>query len=120
MNNQFSITLKDKVVLLCAKRNSGKSYLLRYLVRRQKHFFDSIFVICPTESINQFFSRDDFINPKNIMTEYDEEWIDKLIKKMTNLNKGKDKTSHDFKRVLIILDDAVADIDLHNSNTFKI
>lgn len=120
MSEQFSITLKDKIVLLVAKRNSGKSYLLRHLVRRQKTLFDSIFVICPTEQINKFYSKDDFINSKNIMTDYNEEWVQNLIEKMTKINSGKDKNTKEFKRVLIILDDAVADSDLHHSDTFKI
>ena len=42
-------TILNKTVLLCAKRNSGKSRLLRYLVLCEKNKFDKLFVICPTE-----------------------------------------------------------------------
>ena len=44
----FEIDIKNKLISLIAKRNSGKSYLLRYLVKIQKHEFHKIFIICPT------------------------------------------------------------------------
>ena len=46
----------DKAISIVAKRNSGKSYLLRYLVKKQAHKFNKVFVICPTDSINSFYS----------------------------------------------------------------
>jgi polynucleotide 5'-kinase involved in rRNA processing len=49
----MNITLVDKIVLLCAKRNSGKSVLLNYLVNKEKDKFDKIFIISPTEKINK-------------------------------------------------------------------
>ena len=51
----INITLIDKITLLTAKRNSGKSVLLKYLVEHEKSKFDKIFVICPTEQINRFY-----------------------------------------------------------------
>ena len=48
------IDIVDKAISIVAKRNSGKSYLLRYLVKKQSHKFNKIFVICPTDSINSF------------------------------------------------------------------
>ena len=50
----FEIDIKNKLINLIAKRNSGKSYLLRYLVRNQKNEFTKIFVICPTNLVNNF------------------------------------------------------------------
>ena len=113
----FNLTLKDKVVLLVAKRNSGKSYLLRYLVRLQAKDFDKIYVICPTEIINKFYSKDNFIPQNQIFDSYDESWVDALIKKMTNLNT--DKVDAEKKRVLLILDDVVADTRFAYSESFK-
>ena len=47
-------TLVDKCTLLVAKRNSGKSILLRYLVKCEISSFNKIFVISPTECVNNF------------------------------------------------------------------
>ena len=52
----MEITLKNKIIAFCAKRNSGKSQLLRYLLLKSKHLFKKIFVVCPTESVNKFYS----------------------------------------------------------------
>ena len=52
--NKFTIV--NITVALLAKRNSGISCLLKYLVSAQKHKFKKIFVICPTEKINRFYS----------------------------------------------------------------
>ena len=38
----FEIDIKNKLITLIAKRNSGKSYLLKYLVKIQKHEFCKI------------------------------------------------------------------------------
>ena len=51
----FEIDLKNKLISLIAKRNSGKSYLLRYMVNIQKHEFDKIFIICPTNILLYFY-----------------------------------------------------------------
>ena len=99
-------TIVNKCVTLVAKRNSGKSYLLRWMVKQYKTHFKKIFVICPTEQINKFYQNDGFINTKCIFDSYDESWIESLIKTMTKLNEG--KTESEKKFVLLILDDLVA------------
>ena len=43
----INIDIVDKAISIVAKRNSGKSYLLRYLVKKQVNKFNKIFVICP-------------------------------------------------------------------------
>ena len=40
----INIDIVDKVISIVAKRNSGKSYLLRYLVKKQADKFKKIFV----------------------------------------------------------------------------
>jgi phosphate starvation-inducible protein PhoH len=57
MNN---FTIVNKTSALLAKRNSGKSVLLKHLVNAEKHKFARVFVICPTEKINRFYS--DIVN----------------------------------------------------------
>ena len=54
----------NKTICLCAKRNSGKSQLMRYIIMMSKHQFKKIFVICPTEQINRFYNG--LVDEKNI------------------------------------------------------
>ena len=109
----MEFTLIDKIVLCVAKRNSGKSYLCRWLVKQQRSHFHKLYLINPSESINNFWGQ---IVPKTcIFDTYNDEWLDCLIKKMTSVNEGKTQSSPDFKRVLLILDDVVADVSIHHS-----
>jgi hypothetical protein len=99
----------NKVICLCAKRNSGKSVLLKYIVKANKCLFDKIFVICPSETINKFYS--DIVPPENIFESYNSEWVEALMKKLTQINSKREK---DEKiNVLLILDDVCSDVNLH-------
>jgi hypothetical protein len=111
----MEFTLVNKIVSLIGKRNSGKSQMLRYLVLQQRPLFKKIFVICPTETVNHFYK--DLVAKENIFDSYNEDWIDKLIKKMTELNSG--KSDDDASHVLLILDDCCSDTNFHQSKTFK-
>lgn len=105
----------NKTICLCAKRNSGKSQLLRYILLKNKHLFKKVFCICPTEHINKFY--EDVIPKENIFDEYSEAWIQQLMKKLGDVNSG--KTDKEAYHVLLILDDIAADHNLHASKTFK-
>ncbi len=48
--------LKNKTVCLTGKRHSGKSQLIKYILKLYGHQFKKIFVICPSESVNKFYS----------------------------------------------------------------
>ena len=111
----MNFTLVNKIVSLIGKRNSGKSQMLRYLVMQQRSLFKSIFVLCPTESVNSFYK--DLVKKENIFDSYNETWIESLIKKMTeiNSNKSDEQASH----VLLILDDCCSDTNFHQSKSFK-
>ena len=111
--NQF--TLKNKIVSLIGKRNSGKSQMLRYLYNQQKHLFRAVFVVCPTETVNSFYS--DLVKKENIFDSYNEEWVEKLITKMTQVNAG--KSEKDASHILLILDDLCSDTNFHQSKSFK-
>jgi hypothetical protein len=110
-----NFTLVDKCVALVAKRNSGKSILLKRLVTDEIKQFNKIFVICPTEAINHFYS--EIVTADCIFDEYNEEWCGALIEKMTKINAGKKGKEH--KKVLLILDDCVADTKFHQSPSLK-
>ena len=112
MNN---FTILNKTVGLVAKRNSGKSCLLKYLVDSERHKFNKIFVICPTEKINRFYS--DIVDDECIYDTYEEKFVDKLINKMTEINSN--KSNKERKNILLILDDIVSDHNFHQSPTLK-
>ena len=63
----------NKTICLCAKRASGKSQLMRYIIMMSKHQFKKKIVICPTEQINRFYQG--LVDEKNIFESYNEEWI---------------------------------------------
>jgi len=111
-----NFTLVNSTVIFCAKRRSGKSTLLKHIVESEMNKFDKIFLFCPTEEINNFYS--DVVKTDCIFNNYNEEWIENLIKQMTNYYKNK-KANEKDKKVLLILDDCVSDVKLQSSNTFK-
>lgn len=108
-------TIVNKTVCLAAKRNSGKSVLINYLVSSNLDKFSKVFVICPTEQVNHFYK--DIVDEDCIFDEWDEEWVERLIKKMTAVNAGKKKNT--ATNILLVCDDLVADANLHQSPTFK-
>ena len=112
MNN---FTIVNKITSMLAKRNSGKSVLLKHLVEAEKHKFARIYVICPTEKINRFYS--DIVDEECIFDSYDEKWVNKLIDKMTEINSN--KPAKERKNILLILDDLVSDTNFHQSPSFK-
>ena len=113
MNNNFSI--QNKTLLVCAKRASGKSELVRYLVKNELHEFKKVFVFSPTEAVHNFYG--DFVNPETIFYTYEDGLIEKMIEKLSVANSN--KTKHNASHVLIILDDLINDIDFHHANGLK-
>ena len=111
----MEIKLQNKVICWIGKRHSGKSQLLRYLLTKSKHLFKKIFVICPTEPVNRFYS--DIIPKENIFDQYSEEWTEALIKKMTQINQG--KSEKEKQQILLILDDCCSDNNFHQSKSLK-
>ncbi len=111
----IELTLVNKTVAFVAKRNSGKSVLLKYLVEHEKDQFDKIMVICPTESINRFYSN--IVDEKCIFDAYDENWTEKLIQSLTKTNA--DTKPEERKKVLLIFDDILSDVDFHSSPAMK-
>lgn len=109
------IDIVNKTISLVAKRNSGKSVLLKYLVDSQKSEFKKIFVVCPTETINGFYK--DLVPANCIFDEWSESWAEALIKKMSQMNQGipLDKRH----KILLILDDVMADTNFAQSPALK-
>jgi len=107
--------IRNKIICFTAKRNSGKSQLLRYTVNCSKNLFHKIFVICPTETVNHFYK--DLVPKTNIFSQYKEQWVEQLIDKMTEINSG--KSDNEAKHILLILDDCCSDSNFHQSKTLK-
>jgi len=105
--DQFTIV--NQCIAFIARRNSGKSYLLRYLLSLEIDKFKKVFCCCPTEAVNHFYSK--FIPENQIMDKYDDAWCGKLINKLTEHTKTTNKKSY----VLLILDDCISDANFHNS-----
>ena len=76
-------TIENKIIALFGKRCSGKSYLLKYLTNCERDLFKKIFIVCPTESINKFYSS--MVPDDCIYDSYNNDWCMKLIKKLTDI-----------------------------------
>ena len=111
----MNFEILNKTIFLCAKRNSGKSQLLKYIVSLYGHQFNKIFVVCPSEAINKFYSQ--FIDPQNIFEEYLEIWIKKLMKRLIQTNVS--KKDGDSAKILLIIDDCVSDVNFHSAKAFQ-
>ena len=111
----IDLEILNKTVSLIAKRNSGKSVLLRYLVKQRKNKFDKIFVISPTEEVSHFYK--DITDKNCIFYEWKEDWAEQLIKRMTETNSGVPEKKR--KQILVILDDIFADMNAANSPALK-
>ena len=108
----------NKVITICARRNSGKSVLIKWLITKYKRFFHKIFCISPTESISRFYS--DLVPENCIFSEFDEAWAMKLIESCTAENAKQKGSTGPKKEVLIIMDDIFSDFNSHNSKALKI
>lgn len=110
----------DTSIGIVAKRKSGKSVLTSYLLQMYHKLFNKIIIISGTESVNQFYSKLPFIDKKFIRGEWDESYINSLIKNLERINEGKTKNDKSMKHVLLILDDVMSTFDTHNSKAFKL
>ena len=107
------LDIMDKRCLFSAKTNSGKSQLIRYILSENLHNFSKIFLFCPTEKINRFYSK--LIQKECIFDEYNDEWLEKLL----NFLSKKAEDGEQLKPILIIFDDMGAEDDMKNSKALQ-
>ena len=50
----IDFNIKDKTIGIVAKRGSGKSQMLHYIIEVNKHLFKRVFIISPTEKLINF------------------------------------------------------------------
>ena len=79
----------NNIVCLVAKRKSGKSQLMRYIIMKNRHRFGKMFSICSTQSINDFYEEDLF-KKEDIFENYSDNWVTELMKKMASINAKKE------------------------------
>lgn len=96
-------------IVMIAKRNSGKSFLVRDLV--YKLDIPVLLVIAPTEKLNGYYKS--FVPEQFIHYEYKTEILSRLFKRQENLiNKNREREREGKKaldsRVLLIMDDCLA------------
>ena len=114
-----NFSIKNRTITIIAKRNSGKSYLLKYLLEYsiKNKDFNKIYVVSPTEKMNKYYS--DIIPENCIFDKYEDEWVLCLIDKMGKINSGKSKESDNPTHCLIILDDCTSDVNMHQMKGLK-
>ena len=89
--------------------------MLHYILEMNKKHFKKIFIISPTEQLQGFYA--DLVPKENIFDSYSESWVESLISKMMEINKG--KTKKDWHQVLFVLDDVCGDTNFHQSPSLK-
>ena len=77
--------------------------------------FQNIYYLSHREQINPFYN--ELTQKDSIFDEWNENWADGIIEKMTKINAN--KNSKERKYVLIILDDCMSDIDFNQSMALK-
>jgi hypothetical protein len=113
----INFDIVNNIVCLVAKRKSGKSQLMRYIIMKNKHRFNKMYLICPTQAINDFYEENLF-KKENIFENYSDNWVEALMKKMADVN-AKKQSDNECKHVLLVLDDVCSDTDFHHSKTLK-
>ena len=83
--------------LFLGKTLSGKSELIKYIVKKEMHLYDKVFAISLSEKVNKFYSS--FIPKECVFSEFSEIWLKKLMEKMEiykeqNPNKPKKNTCY--------------------------
>lgn len=96
----MDFSLKGNRIIICGKTKSGKSELLKYFLLKEQNKFNRIYVISLTEIINKFYS--EIIPKEHIFTEFNEDWLENLIKKLKEYKKNQQNKDY---HVLLILDD---------------
>ena len=83
----------------------------------EHHKFYKIFVISPTNITSGFYN--DFIPKENIFSEWSDEWVESLLKVLSDLNKNKKSQKDSPKNVLLILDDCCSNTRFRTSKIFE-
>jgi hypothetical protein len=109
--------IKETAIGICAKRKSGKSELVRYIIDQYHDQFSKMLVISTTEAVNKFYHKIEQIDDKFIYDSYSESFVKALYLKMEKINEGKHKSER--TQVLLIMDDCMSDFNARSASEFK-
>lgn len=104
------------LILFSAKRNSGKSHLITWLLYNKCREFNHIYVMSPT-AFNGFYQK--YLENEHIIPTFDESFIDKIFARQAKMLDAatKDK-SKKKEKILLILDDCLSSSNF-KSPTFQ-
>ena len=95
----------DSIVLLLAKRRTGKSFLCRDIMHTHRDV-PSGMIISPTEKANKYYG--DFVPDLFIYNDYSAELIEKFLKRQQNIREIAKKRAID-ERAFLVMDDCMFD-----------
>lgn len=114
----FALDLRDKFLLFCGRRGCGKTQLIKHLIRKNGEYFYDVFVVSPSAFSGTWAG---VVKPENIQHQWSEQWMLKMIDKMSERNKGLNQKSPKFTRIMIVLDDVLSsELRAHDSKALKI
>lgn len=97
----------DSIVLLLAKRRTGKSFLCRDILYNHRDVPTGI-VVSPTEKANTYYG--DFIPDSFIHDEYTPELLDRFLKRQRAVRQLAKETGRKFdERAFLVMDDCMFD-----------
>lgn len=111
-------------ILICAKRGSGKTFLLRDLLYPFRNEFKKVYLFAGTAHLQHSIDDDPFffVPKDNIFKNFDENALLKIIEdnqKVRLENNQRPKREKKNNKVLIILDDLINDPAVTNSKGLK-
>lgn len=113
MNKDF--TIENKVLLLVARRGSGKSILTKHLLSYYSKSFHKVYIASGTEEVTNFYLKTGIVPDTSIFNDYSEAWGQSLIDGLKRENSG----TENQKKVLLVLDDLVTTNNLCSSKTLN-
>ena len=114
----MKVDLVNKINIFVGKRNSGKSILMKHMMKQFHSSFRKTYLISPSEKINKFYG--DIVKNECIYDEYNEKWMEMLILNMTKQNEGLTQKDKKFSNILLVLDDLASDANFHSSKSLQI
>lgn len=115
---------ENPVFLIVAKRGSGKTFLLKYIVKflNDEYKYNEVYLFSKTAHLQTKLEEDPFffIPKNNIHYEFDEQAINNIMSHNESLKIADNKQREDMRRnnkILIIFDDMINDKNITRSNT---
>jgi hypothetical protein len=105
---QMYMTPEPTFAIFSAKRRSGKSHLMTYMIYKFSSLYDNVIIVNPT-AFNGHYKK----YTSNVIESFDEVLIQKLLKRQTELTRKKVKN-----HVLIVCDDCLSKANF-NSKIFE-